>query len=293
MSYLKSTDGYFNLTKLYFQNRVPHIIFRIYSQTEGLNYFDCELVQINEGLKISDVFIYYAGELWSTSYSRHMNLLAEFNNGDLENIHPENEFNNSLIKIDYIRELLFLGEVKQAEQFYFSIPEQFRQDKIIQGTSLKIAAQTSDSAYVAAIDRYLESDQKNEPFNRFFKVLRHLAAKENSKARKEIVALNELTGQDSLMQMFIGKTFQNEKLYQKSIPYFENVIHRYPDLFEAYWYKIISLIRTKQYQRAVQLLNIIITNFEARKIDLDKLLAEFPSFLNSKEYLEWRNLVKI
>jgi tetratricopeptide (TPR) repeat protein len=293
MGYLKSNDGYFNFTKLYFQKYVPHIIFRIYSQREGLNYFDCELERINEKLTISDVYIYYAGELWSTSYSRHTKLLGENNKGDLNNIHPENDFHNSLLKIDYIRELLFLGNVELAEQLYFSIPEKFRKDKIFQGTGLKIAFQKSDSAYIAAINQYLSSDSKNEIFHRFFNVLRHLAAKENHEARQSIVELSELTGEDSLMQLFIGRTFQNEQLYQKSVSCFDNAIEHYPDLFETYWYKLVSLIQAKQYIEATGFLDTIIFNFEAKKIDLENLLDEYPTFVNSKAYLEWRNRLNI
>jgi tetratricopeptide (TPR) repeat protein len=293
MSYLKSNDGYFNFTKLYFENHVPHIIFRIYSQMEGLNYFDCELERVNEELNITDVFIYYAGELWSDSYSRHMKLMGEYNKGGYENIHPENDFHNSLIKIDYINELLFSGQIEQAEMVYLSIPEQFQKDKIIQGTTLKIAYQKSDSAYVKAIDQYLSNDPKNEIFSRFFTVLRNLAAKENSEARQSITALNEFTGEDSLMQLFIGQTFQNEKRHDKAIKYFDNVIEHYPDLFETYWYKIVSLIQLKKHQKAVEFLDTIITNFEARKIDLEDLLANYPDFINSKDYLSWRNMINI
>ena len=293
MGYLKSSDGYFNFTKLYYQNRVPHIIFRIYSQMEGLNYFDCEIDRINGNLNITDVFIYYAGELWSTSYFRHMKLLAEYNKGDLENIHPENEFHNSLIKIAYIKDLLLLDQPELAEQIYLTIPRLFQNDKFFQGTALKIAFRLSDSAYVMAIDQYISSDLNNEPFNLFFNLLRSLATKDNSKVRQSITALNELTGQDSLMQLFIGQTFQNEHLYEKAIKNFENTIDRYPDLFETYWYKMVSLIQTKQYQKAVDFLDIIIINFEARKIDFEDLLAEYPSFINSEEFLRWRNMVNI
>lgn len=293
MSYLKSNDSYFNFTKLYYDNKVPHVIFRIYSQMEGLNYFDCELERKNEQIYISDVFIYYAGELWSTSYSRHMKLMGKHNKGGYENIHPENEFHNSLLKLDYINELLYLHEIEQAELLYSSIPVNFQNDRIFQGTALKIAFQKSDSAYVHAIDRCLSSDPKNERFNRFFELLRNLSAKENSKARHSISALNQLTGKDHLIQLFIGQTFQNEKHYQKAITCFDTVIDHYPDLFEAYWYKLVSLIQLKEYQKAVDFLQTIITNFEARKIDLEELLAEYPEFFNSKAYLAWRNMINI
>ena len=293
MGYLKSKNGYFNFTKLYFQNDVPHIIFRIYSQMEGLNYFDCELEQINGKLNITDIFIYYAGELWSTSYSRHMKLLGEYNKGELKKIHPENDFHNSLIKIDYINELLSLGQVEVAEQLYFGIPQKFRNDKFFQSAGVKIAFQKSDSAYITAINQYLSTDPQNEAFYRFFNVLRHLASKENSAARQSIANLSELTGPDTLMQLFIGQTFQNEQLYQKAVLYFDHTIERYPDLFEAYWYKLVSLIQTKQYNDATTFIDTIIINFEARKIDLDDLLAEYPDFINSREYLNWRNLINI
>ena len=293
MSYLKSNDGYFNFTKLYYKNHVPHIIFRIYSQMEGLNYFDCELERINGQLNITDVYIYYAGELWSTSYSRHMKLMGEYNRGSYESIHPENDFYNSLIKIDYISELLFSGQVEQAEMVYSSIPEQFKSDKIIQGTALKIAFQKNDSSYVQAIDRYLSNDPKNEPFNLFFNVLRQLAIKENDKARQSILDLNEITGEDFLMQLFVGQTYQNEQNFKKSILCFDTVIEHYPDLFETYWYKLVSLIEANQNKDAIDLLETIMSNFEARKIDLENLLADYPSFINSSEYLSWRNLINI
>lgn len=293
MRYLKSNDGYFNFTKLYYKNDIPHIIFRIYSQMEGLNYFDCELERSNGKINISDVFIYFTGEKWSTSYSRHMKLMGEYNKGSFENILPENEFHNSLLKLDYISELLFTDEVEQAELIYSSIPNQFKKDKIFQGTALKIALQKNDSIYITAIDECLSFDPKNEAFNRFFNVLRSLAAYENSKAREAISELNELTGEDTLMQLFIGQTFQNEKKYQRSITYFNNVIDNYPDLFETYWYKIVSLIQSKQYQKAADFLDITLVNFEARKMDLEDLLVEYPDFINSKEYLSWRNLINI
>ena len=293
MSYLKSNDGYFNFTKFYKNKNTPHIIFRIYSQMEGLNYFDCELKRINGKINITDVFIYYAGELWSTSYSRHMKMLAENNFGSIENIHPKNEFHNSLLKVDYINDLLFIGEIEQATLVFESIPAAFQNDKIIHGASLKIAHQKNDSAYVKAIQRYLSIEPDNEVLHLFFNVLQNLAAKKNPEIRQSITALNKKTGPDSLMQLFVGQSFQNESDFRKAIECFDSVINRYPDLFETYWYKLVALIELENYSEAILFLDTIMISFEAKKIDLDDLLIDYPEFINSDIYLDWRNLTNI
>ena len=95
------------------------------------------------------------------------------------------------------------------------------------------------------------------------------------------------------MQLFVGQTFQNKQNYKKSILCFDTVIEHYPDLFETYWYKLVSLIESKQYKKAVDFLDTIAANFEARKIDLEDLLAEYPEFINSPDYLAWRDLINI
>ena len=293
MSYLKSNDGYFNFSKIYFNNKTAHVIFRIYSQIEGLNYFDCELKRINGKINITDVFIYYAGELWTTSYARHMKLLAEYNMGITDSIHPENQFHNSLLKVDYISELLYSGKVDHAELVYSSIPDQFQKDKIIRGVFLKIAHQRGDSAYVNAINHFLQLDPDNRRFNLFFKLLQNLAANKNHEARQSIIDLNEITGKDPLMQLFVGQTFQNELHFEKAIVCYDGVIDRYPDLFETYWYKLIALIQSNNFSEAVNFLDSIVFNFEARKIDLEDLLEDYPKFIHSNEYSNWRNTINI
>ena len=89
-------------------------------------------------------------------------------------------------EINFRFHITHIGKISKNLPSLFS----FKKDKIFQGTALKIAFQKSDTAYVKAIDEYLVSDPKNDPFNRFFGVLRNLAAHENSKARESIISLN-------------------------------------------------------------------------------------------------------
>ena len=137
----------------------------------------------------------------------------------------------------------------------------------------------------------LDADDAN--FKAFLGVLRFLAEEASAKARKAIQSLLAITGDDPLMNLFVAQSYQNEQDFAEALKLYDQVILQYPDLFETYWYKLSAYIESYNYDKAVEFLEVITSTFEVSAREIEEMLLEFPEFLESKTYQDWRGTLTI
>lgn len=148
------TDGFYRLLRSYERAGKQHLLFRLYGSS-GINYHDFELVKVNRQVKAADIFIYFTGELFSTT----MGDLLE----DMEGVSNASETATDIKKI---KQLMNEKNYDAALQAHHALPEEIKHQKVVMMIKVQICSGLNDKdAYIKAIEEFQQQyrDQSNLP----------------------------------------------------------------------------------------------------------------------------------
>jgi hypothetical protein len=142
-----SEGATYQLVKIYEENSEQHILFRLYDDGK-LNYHDMRMVHEKGEVKITDMFIYAAGENLSET------LIGFFNGVMTKN---EDEALSNLDKVKSIKELILRSKNREALAEIEELPEKLRTARPVQLLRMSAAMNLdddNDSTYLKVIDEF-------------------------------------------------------------------------------------------------------------------------------------------
>ncbi len=213
--------GSYQLVKQYEKEATQHLIFRFYSPS-GINYHDYELIKTAEGIKAADVFIYLSGENLSKTMAETLMMMTE----DYKDMSKEDlEKFESLKKI---RKLISLNEYQKANEFYEELPQNLKDQKLLQVMHVLIASGLTEERYQQAMEEFLKR-YPNEPNMQLMLIDRYILKKEYSKALSCINAIDSMINKDPFLDYFRGVVYGMEDSNDKAVVCLERLNVNMPE----------------------------------------------------------------
>lgn len=263
-----------------------HMIFRLLGLDGKFNYHDFQLEWVDSLYKITDVYFYANGEkLSETLQTIYRNLLRgalDVKVGNSRNNNAEKEVN----KFVEIKKLLNQEKYKEANLLYQTIPEKFRQERIYKYWRIKIAENLSNQEYSEAITDYNNSYPDDPSF--FFLAFDKALVEENwDGALKYLNKLDISIGLDPFLDYYRGLIYFSKDDLSNAFKFFAKIQKEYS--FELlYDYLLDICITTKRNDKAVEVLNDYLSDFNYVKSDLIIWVKEnYPDFSQTTEFLVW------
>jgi len=142
-------DGTYQLVKQYEKEGKQHVLFRLFADG-SLNYHDIELTNSGKETKISDIFIYTSGELFSET----INNLYKQLKGMMGKGGPSSD-DDWLRKMPDMRRLMNNGKHEEALEIYEKLPGKIQKLKAVQLMHIILTSELDDNdRYAAAIEEY-------------------------------------------------------------------------------------------------------------------------------------------
>ncbi|PQJ78209.1 tetratricopeptide repeat protein [Polaribacter porphyrae] len=281
----KSEGSSYNLVRTYQdENKDFHLLFRHYGG--GLNYHDFLVKMINGEPKIIDMYIYMSGENLSDTYRAHYkNLLQKSNllSKDLVGTTLFKDFN----KLNKIKSLNIKGQFKKAHKLYQTVSYNSRQNKSFKLVNLLICSNLTEELYKESIKDY-EERFPNDPSLYLISLDGLILRKEFDKCLIYIDKLEELLGGDPFLNFLRGNIYYFKKDYDNALGKFAIMNLEYPEFFDAYDSALGIYIERKQYKKALEILDLYITDFKMDKNELKlNMKNASPDFIKTKEYRNW------
>jgi tetratricopeptide (TPR) repeat protein len=237
-----------------------------------LNYHDLELKRTNGKLKIADIYIYVAGENFSSllkdMYDHYRDELGDFSEGTSNNWETE---------VPKMRSLVSAGKHREAQDIYKTIPEKVKKAKILQITHLMICSGLSDEEYTDAVAEY-ESIYPNEPNMQLLMVDAYIVRKDYTKALNAVNELDKMIDKDPMLDYHRAMCYTMMKDDAKRLEYLEKVVKSLPDFEDGVLELIVDYLQLKEFEKARPLIERFKSRSSFDQTTLNYLLIQYPGY---------------
>lgn len=259
-----------------------HLLFRLYG--DGLNYHEHLVKKINNEFKIIDTYVYLTGEYLS---------------GTIKTLYESVLFNQNLKKFqsrDSYKDILMLKEMKdfnskeeyqKTYDLFNKLSKKSQEQKFFKIIRLMAASNLAEEVYEKAIEDY-EKHFPNDPSLYLISVDGYILKKQYDKSILSLDKLDETIGGDSFLNYLKGNVHYLNKDYANAQKMFDIVIEEFPYFIDVYDSLLSIYIETNKNEKAIDILNLFLSDFELTKNDLETSIKEFyPEFLKTNEFKEW------
>lgn len=278
-----NNGGFYDFINYYYdlENSTYRMLFRLFSEEEGINYHDFQLVFVDGEFYIQDIYIYVTGE----NLSDTANLIYLMSMP--KNLFEKIIFGNNSKEMKHLLNAVTSQKAnknKTALQHLNLIEGNLKHSKIYHVVKILITSVLSDTDYLEAMQDMLK-DYKDDPTSYLLSIDYYVMLEKYDKAIEAIEKLEKDTG-DSFLNYMKGNIAYTNENYKDAISYFEIVIDEYPTYDTPKFSLINSYTIQSNYTKCVSVLDQIIAN----KMYTTSELVEF---VESKEEDGSNSLLKL
>jgi len=261
------------------------ILFRFLT-TQAINYHKLEVEIIENDLRITDVYVFQAGEKISESIGRLYNAFCTY----LEN--PEKPAKtdwNSYREYEKLNVLLLKGKYKAVHRKITNLPDEMRKESLFLTMDMQITSRLDRKTFAETYCYY--TDYFPETPGKYLIPLDGLMThNEYRHALSCLDSLYKYIKTDPLLELLRANTLYLLHDYEEAIKKLSYLIQTDPKFESGYFSLLTIYIEREKYLEATHLLDNMIMTFDYYKEDLQPILAEYPAFLKSAEYKSWMGL---
>ncbi|MDT7831621.1 hypothetical protein RQM59_04475 [Flavobacteriaceae bacterium S356] len=263
-----------------------HLLFRLFSD-EGLNYHDFLVVKENGKVKLVDAFVYTTGENLSESLKAMYDLARMNEGGIISKLFKRDDYLTDLVKLKEVRALKAQGKFKESYDLFKSLGEKSKKTKVFRLLKISVTSNLDENLYKKSIREYLQAFPNN-PSVYLVSIDGHILNKKYDEALKMVDKLNDLLQGDDFLNYLRGNIFYAKKDYKMATSYFVTMTNDFEHFFDPYDSLLTIYIETNQYDKAVEILSIMMDSFKVVKKELKSSVSEyFSEFSKSKEFNQW------
>ncbi|KAB1159581.1 hypothetical protein F7018_04525 [Tenacibaculum aiptasiae] len=263
-----------------------YLLFRLYGN--GLNYHKHLIKEIDGEIRIVDTYISLTGEYLSDTFgSIYKGVL--YKGGLLKSLSKgnNNDSMSDLLKIQKIRNLRSEGKLQEAHDLYNTLSEEGKKKKIFQLSNLLTLADLDEVKYAKAIETY-EKQFPNDVSLYLVSIDGYILGEKYDEALQAVDNLDKAIGGDSFLNFIRGNIYFLKSEDKKSEDKFKEVVKEYPNFLDAYDSLLSLYIKSNNVKKAIEILNIMVNDFELPKDILFKTLGEnYPEFQKKEEIIKW------
>ncbi len=287
------TGGFYNFINYYYDadTKTYRMLFRLFSEVEGINYHDFELVPLNGEFYIQDVYIYLTGENLSDTANK-LFLMAM----------PKNIFERIITRghADDMKHLLSAiksqkdANYQKAVNYLNKIKGTLKHSKIFHVMKVLAATNLDEDIYMKAMGD-MQKDFKHDPTCHLLSIDYYFIKKDYNKAIQAINQLEIDTG-DGFLNYQRGNIAFASKNYPEAIDYFEKLIGEFPSYDTPKFSLISCYTKMANYDNCVAILNQIMADDTYKAPDLiqfveskeDNGTNSLHSLKESEAFTTWR-----
>ena len=265
-----------------------HLLFRTYSDNDGLNYHDYQLNYVAKKFKIEDIYIYTTGEYLSDTIKQLylINLPKTYVDGIEE---KGNRWNNILFFYSY-QKLITQEKFKEAYDLLSNLEGDIKEQKVIYIMKIQVASAISEVYYMEAIDELLKQFP-NDPSTQLMAVDYYVMLKDYNATMAALDALETATS-DTFVEYMRGNLSWEFNDYEAAEKAYKATMQEYPD-FEAARLNLLYMYdEAKMFEACIAMLDNFIANDFYSKQDLinfiDTTTNELKNIPTSEYYKEWK-----
>jgi hypothetical protein len=260
---------------------VKRCLFRMYG-SEGLNYHDFEMVEVNGKTKALDLNVMYTGENLSKT-------LRDFflSSGALGSDKEVNEALDKINATNDVRSLLQNGDIAEARAAYDALDEAMKKSKAVASLDIEIAALEGDSIYGAKLQAYNEKFP-NVVGAELMALDVHWVNGEFTEAMRCLDRMDSKLGGDPFLDYYRASVSIDLENYAESIKYLDKLKKAgYAKFADYYFVEALAHIGLKDYDSVIKSFNALTSNFNITSWDL--MMHDFGSdFMESSEFNTWK-----
>lgn len=265
-----------------------HLLFRAYSDDDGLNYHDYQLNYVNKAFKIEDIYIYTTGEYLSDTVKQlyMLNLPRTFVDG----ISQKEKRSNTILFFHDYTELLGQEKYKEAYNLLSNLEGEIKDQKVIYIMKIQVASAINEVYYMEAIDELLKKFPE-DPSTQLMAVDYYVMLKDYNATMAALEALENATS-DTFVQYMRGNLSWEFNDYEGAEKAYNAIMKEYPD-FEAARLNLLYMYdEAKMFTSCITLLDDFITNDFYTKQDLinfiDDTSNELLNIPKAEIYIQWK-----
>lgn len=277
---------FYNFVSYHFNevDKSYHLVFRYYTSYAGLDYHDYKISTYKEKLQIDDIFMF--GNSQKLSETLKLFYLSNISKKDITNLLKDSRYKSIFILKNFV-DAANNEEYKKAYQYITLLNNLFeKKNSFIALLKLNIASSISEDAYVDTIEDIIENNSHNLNIN-LTTLPYNLSNMDYEKADKCINTLRNFTN-DPFLDFEKGNLYFAKKDYQSASIFYQNMITNFPTFDTPKFSLLVTYERSKQFEKAVELCNLIVTTTRYNKSKLNNKINErLPNLKQSTVYKKW------
>lgn len=278
-------DGFYDFIIHHKKDNKNYLLFRLYGKNGGLNYHDFELADRTDTLKITDIYIYLAGDYISNIMGQIFLPLLTADNANNNN--KRETFLQAINTLDAVKQQTAIADYQQAAQLFEQIPNELKQQKTFQLTLLAFADKISPQYYQTAIDNY-EKQYPNDPSLQLILLNKLFLQKNYTQTLQCIDQLAQKVFNDPFLNFQRANTYWAMADTTNALNTAQKLINDIPDFIDGHLTLLIYAIEAQKYDIALSEMQTMVEWFSYEKSTLEQMLAdEFPQFIRSETFQKW------
>lgn len=286
--------GFYDFLEYYYDidSKSYRMLFRLFSEEEGINYHDFDLIKRGEKFYIQDIYIYLTGEnLSETANKLYLMSLPKNIFEKIIDRDDSKDMNHMLKAVTSQRN----QENETAVSHLNQIQGKLSHTKIYHVIKILAAANLDESIYIEAMSDMLE-DFGDDPTSHLLSIDYYYMKGDYKKAMEAIDRLEEETG-DTFLNLQRGNIAFESNDLKGAIFYFEKVLEEFPT-YETPSFSLISCYSSlENYEQCVTVMDKILANEVYTSEDLIEYVESeeedgtnsLISLVESNAYKTWKN----
>ena len=266
-----------------------HLLFRAYSENDGLNYHDYQLNYFNEEFSIGDIYIYTTGEYLSDTIKQlyMINLPKTYVEGMDYN---KNRMNSILFFYEY-KDLMAQEKYKEAYNLLSNIEGDIKDQKVIYIMKIQVASAINEVYYMEAIDELLKKFP-DDPSTQLMAVDYYVMLKDYNATMAALDMLQSATS-DNFVTFMRGNLAWEFNDYEGAEKAYKAIIQEFPQFEDVRLNLLYMYDEAKMHEACIRMLDDFIAKEYYSKQDLinfiDDTSNELQNLPTAEIYTKWKN----
>jgi hypothetical protein len=281
--------GSYTLVKIHEVGSEIRAMFRmVLPEDGGFNYHDFVLGRVGDQLKATDVYIYGAGEMLTSTMRRAMIISAASQGPEwLKSLTGRDlDMAKSAKQIREYSDLAAKGDPEGVLARYAKLPKSVQTEKGVLLVRLYAATQIDDQTQEAALADIRKSDPKDYAGD-LQCLSSYLAAQKYSQFEKAAIRLNKAVGGDPYLNVVLAGMEVERQDYKKARQLLEEAVTADDTVIDAWWSLVTVSLREKDFAATIKYLDRLAADFSVDVGDVTKN-PEYAEFIKSPEFAKWK-----
>ncbi len=264
-----------------------HVLFRLFSGNQGLNYHDIRLKRSGTQIVGDRLFIALSGEEFADTLKTIIAPALQANNSIYAQLSGvQKKEMDSLKQFGKMAESIRNGNPRQAIEIYNSLPKEFQDRKVVLLSLISAANLTGDdSVYQNAIERYTQNFP-DDPSSGFVAIDLAILKNDVDQLRRSYESIKKWTGGDPFLDLLIGSAICQMGQVNEGVEMTRSIDPTSLTVATAHDFKLSIALASKDHDTVLTNLRIMRDDYGYEFSDLREAEG-FEEFVKSDQFQAW------